>query len=84
MASEGGRPGVRGHSRSASEPWIALKESQRRLALLTNLTSSPLGSQDILDSDELLDSEDLKKPDPSSLRAPSCKEMGKKKACKNW
>ncbi|XP_065272535.1 anamorsin [Emys orbicularis] len=38
---------------------------------------------DLLDSDELLDSEDLKKPDPSSLRAPSCKESGKKKACKN-
>uniref|UniRef100_A0A8C5T2Q6 Anamorsin n=1 Tax=Malurus cyaneus samueli TaxID=2593467 RepID=A0A8C5T2Q6_9PASS len=38
---------------------------------------------DLLDSDELLDSEDLKKPDPSSLRAPSCKELGKKKACKN-
>ncbi|KFR09916.1 Anamorsin [Opisthocomus hoazin] len=38
---------------------------------------------DLLDSDELLDSEDLKKPDPSSLRGPSCKEMGKKKACKN-
>lgn len=40
--------------------------------------------QDLLDSDELLDSEDLKKPDPSSLRAPSCNEKGKKKACKNW
>ncbi|NXG48567.1 CPIN1 protein, partial [Psilopogon haemacephalus] len=38
---------------------------------------------DLLDSDELLDSEDLKKPDPASLRAPSCKELGKKKACKN-
>ncbi|KAM8799272.1 anamorsin [Eudromia elegans] len=38
---------------------------------------------DLMDSDELLDSEDLKKPDPSSLRAPSCKDMGKKKACKN-
>ncbi|CAM5092709.1 unnamed protein product [Natator depressus] len=38
---------------------------------------------DLLDSDELLDSEDLKKPDPSSLKAPSCKELGKKKACKN-
>uniref|UniRef100_A0A8C3RVX3 Anamorsin n=1 Tax=Chelydra serpentina TaxID=8475 RepID=A0A8C3RVX3_CHESE len=38
---------------------------------------------DLLDSDELLDSEDLKKPDPSSLKAPSCKESGKKKACKN-
>ncbi|XP_006117247.2 anamorsin [Pelodiscus sinensis] len=38
---------------------------------------------DLLDSDELLDSEDLRKPDPSSLRAPSCKEAGKKRACKN-
>ncbi|XP_067408427.1 anamorsin [Emydura macquarii macquarii] len=38
---------------------------------------------DLLDSDELLDSEDLKKPDPSSLKAPSCKEAGKKRACKN-
>lgn len=61
-----------------------MKESQRCLSLLTNLTCSPPCSQDFLDSDELLDSEDLKKPDPSSLRAPSCKEMGKKKACKNW
>ncbi|XP_077166338.1 anamorsin [Paroedura picta] len=38
---------------------------------------------DLLDSDELLDSEDLKKPDPASLKAPSCKESGKRKACKN-
>ncbi|XP_044290179.1 anamorsin [Varanus komodoensis] len=38
---------------------------------------------DLLDSDELLDAEDLKKPDPSSLRAPSCKDSGKRKACKN-
>ncbi|KAG8143874.1 hypothetical protein E2320_001019 [Naja naja] len=39
---------------------------------------------DLLDSDELLDPEDLKKPDPASLKAPSCKESGKRKACKNW
>ncbi|KAL7885381.1 hypothetical protein AOLI_G00056760 [Acnodon oligacanthus] len=40
---------------------------------------------DLLDSDELLDAEDLKKPDPASLRASSCGESGakKKKACKN-
>ncbi|CAI5781915.1 anamorsin [Podarcis lilfordi] len=38
---------------------------------------------DLLDSDELLDPEDLKKPDPASLKAPSCKDSGKKKACKN-
>ncbi|XP_017289730.1 anamorsin isoform X2 [Kryptolebias marmoratus] len=40
---------------------------------------------DLLDSDTLLDEDDLKKPDPASLKAPSCGEGGakKKKACKN-
>ncbi|XP_058253096.1 anamorsin [Hemibagrus wyckioides] len=39
---------------------------------------------DLVDSDTLLDPEDLKKPDPASLRASSCGETGtKKKACKN-
>ncbi|XP_037539306.1 anamorsin isoform X2 [Nematolebias whitei] len=40
---------------------------------------------DLLDSDALLDEDDLKKPDPGSLKAPSCGEGGakKKKACKN-
>ncbi|XP_036962532.1 anamorsin isoform X1 [Acanthopagrus latus] len=40
---------------------------------------------DLVDSDALLDEEDLKKPDPSSLKAPSCGEGAdkKKKACKN-
>ncbi|XP_026991744.1 anamorsin [Tachysurus fulvidraco] len=39
---------------------------------------------DLVDSDTLLDAEDLKKPDPASLRASSCGETGtKKKACKN-
>ncbi|XP_066504882.1 anamorsin [Hoplias malabaricus] len=40
---------------------------------------------DLLDSDELLDAEDLKKPDPASLRASTCGDSGtkKKKACKN-
>ncbi|XP_029464798.1 anamorsin [Rhinatrema bivittatum] len=40
---------------------------------------------DLVDSDELLDSEDLKKPNPSSLRADVCGEGSKKKqkACKN-
>lgn len=40
-------------------------------------------SMDLIDSDELLDPEDLKKPDPASLRAPSCGEGKKRKACKN-
>ncbi|XP_066205978.1 anamorsin [Saccopteryx leptura] len=39
-------------------------------------------SSDLIDSDELLDPEDWEKPDPASLRAPSCGE-GKKKACRN-
>ncbi|XP_053934627.1 anamorsin [Cuculus canorus] len=54
-------------------------------AKLWTLSANDMNDEemDLLDSDELLDSEDLKKPDPLSLRAPSCKEMGKKKACKN-
>lgn len=40
---------------------------------------------DLLDSDALLDEDDLKKPDAASLKAPSCGEGAgkKKKACKN-
>ncbi|XP_068595162.1 anamorsin isoform X2 [Brachionichthys hirsutus] len=39
---------------------------------------------DLVDSDDLLDEEDFKKPDPASLKAPSCGPgSGKKKACKN-
>ncbi|XP_071391538.1 anamorsin [Centroberyx affinis] len=40
---------------------------------------------DLVDSDALLDEEDLKKPDPASLRAPICGDGAakKKKACKN-
>lgn len=39
---------------------------------------------DIIDSDALLDEEDLKKPDPASLRATGCNTgTEKKRACKN-
>ncbi|XP_056271939.1 anamorsin isoform X2 [Pseudoliparis swirei] len=39
---------------------------------------------DLVDSDALLDEDDLKKPDPASLKAPTCGEgANKKKACKN-
>ncbi|XP_072291311.1 anamorsin [Eucyclogobius newberryi] len=40
---------------------------------------------DLLDSDALLDEEDLKKPEPTSLKAAVCGEgtVKKKKACKN-
>ncbi|XP_066206272.1 anamorsin-like [Saccopteryx leptura] len=40
-------------------------------------------SSDLIDSDELLDPEDWEKPDPASLRAPSCGEGKKRKACRN-
>ncbi|KAJ7312123.1 hypothetical protein JRQ81_006465 [Phrynocephalus forsythii] len=54
-------------------------------AKLWTLSASDMNDDDmdLLDSDELLDPEDLKKPDPGSLKAPSCKESGKRKACKN-
>ncbi|XP_048371197.1 anamorsin [Sphaerodactylus townsendi] len=54
-------------------------------AKLWTLSANDMNDEDsdLLDSDELLDSEDLKKPDPASLKAPSCKESGKRKACKN-
>ncbi|XP_023675572.2 anamorsin [Paramormyrops kingsleyae] len=39
---------------------------------------------DLLDSDTFLDADDLKKPDPASLKAPTCGDGAtKKKACKN-
>lgn len=49
------------------------------------LSANDMGDDDVdlVDSDALLDEEDLKKPDPASLKALSCKESGKKKACKN-
>ncbi|XP_063168941.1 anamorsin [Candoia aspera] len=54
-------------------------------ARLWTLSANDMDDEDVdlLDSDELLDPEDLKKPDPASLKAPSCKESGKRKACKN-
>ncbi|XP_071059968.1 anamorsin isoform X4 [Pseudochaenichthys georgianus] len=38
---------------------------------------------DLVDSDALLDEDDMKKPDPASLKASSCGGEAKKKACKN-
>ena len=54
--------------------------------MLPVITERLLSLQDLLDSDALLDEDDLKKPDPASLKAPSCGEGAgkKKKACKNW
>ncbi|TMS05087.1 Anamorsin [Larimichthys crocea] len=48
------------------------------------LSANDMGDDDVdlVDSDALLDEEDLKKPDPASLKV-SCRDSGKKKACKN-
>ncbi|XP_073515973.1 anamorsin [Phyllobates terribilis] len=54
---------------------------------LWTLSASDMNDEDVdlLDSDDLLDQDDLKKPPPSSLRLGGCGEGGekKRKACKN-
>ncbi|XP_040265203.1 anamorsin [Bufo bufo] len=54
---------------------------------LWTLSANDMNDEDVdlLDSDELLDQDDLKKPPPSSLRAGGCGEGSekKRKACKN-
>ncbi|XP_029909721.1 anamorsin [Myripristis murdjan] len=55
-------------------------------AMLWNISANDLNDDDVelVDSDALLDEDDLKKPDPESLRAPCGTGAGKKKkACKN-
>uniref|UniRef100_UPI0037E7FAD1 anamorsin n=1 Tax=Semicossyphus pulcher TaxID=241346 RepID=UPI0037E7FAD1 len=51
------------------------------------LSANDMGDDDVdlVDSDALLDDDDLKKPDPASLKAPGCGDGAnkKKKACKN-
>nr|XP_020441347.1 anamorsin isoform X3 [Monopterus albus] len=50
------------------------------------LSANDMNDDDVnlVDSDALLDEDDMKKPDPASLKALSCGEgAGKKKACKN-
>ncbi|CAH0390930.1 unnamed protein product [Bemisia tabaci] len=50
-------------------------------AAVWKLESSLDDSIEVIDSDKLLDEEDLKKPDPQSLKV--CGTTGKRKACKN-
>ncbi|KAJ8248835.1 hypothetical protein GJAV_G00228250 [Gymnothorax javanicus] len=56
-------------------------------ASLWTLSANDMEDEDVdlIDSDALLDADDLKKPDPASLKAPKCGEGApkKKKACKN-
>ncbi|XP_036391650.1 anamorsin [Megalops cyprinoides] len=69
------------------------KKAAEKLALdpgaakMWTLSAADMDDEDVdlLDSDSLLDAEDLKAPDPTTLRAAGCGEEGKKKkkACKN-
>ncbi|KAL4613699.1 anamorsin-B-like [Arapaima gigas] len=54
-------------------------------AKMWTLSANDMNDEDVdlLDSDALLDAEDLKKPNAASLRVPSCGDSKKKKACKN-
>eukprot|EP00064_Thunnus_orientalis_P015220 superscaffoldBa00002783_g15270 len=68
---------------SASKPNFEVGSSSQLKLSFGKKTPKP--GTDLLDSDALLDEDDLKKPDPASLKAPSCGEGAgkKKKACKN-
>ena len=63
----------------STEPWSDLR------ALVLAPDQALTCVQDLVDSDTLLDEEDLKKPEASSLRA-TCGDGAakKKKACKDW
>ncbi|XP_056137726.1 anamorsin [Lampris incognitus] len=57
-----------------------------KIAQMWTLSANDIDDDDVdlLDSDALLDEDDLKKPDPASLKAPICGPGAtKKKACRN-
>uniref|UniRef100_A0A673IV97 Anamorsin n=1 Tax=Sinocyclocheilus rhinocerous TaxID=307959 RepID=A0A673IV97_9TELE len=73
---------------SASKPNFEVGSStQLKLSFgkKTTTTEKPAldPSTDLVDSDALLDADDLKKPDPSSLKASCGDDSKKKKTCKN-
>uniref|UniRef100_A0A4X2QAM6 Anamorsin n=1 Tax=Xenopus tropicalis TaxID=8364 RepID=A0A4X2QAM6_XENTR len=79
-----------GSSRQLSLPKSKITEKSsvdQATVKLWTLSANDMNDEnvDLLDSDELLDQEDLKKPVPSSLRASGCGEGSekKRKACKN-
>ncbi|XP_062592971.1 anamorsin homolog isoform X1 [Saccostrea cucullata] len=61
------------------------EKSQEEVAKVWSLSASDMLDDDIelVDDDALLDEDDLKKPDPSTLRATCGDGPKKKKACKN-
>ncbi|GAB1607319.1 anamorsin-like, partial [Argonauta hians] len=52
-------------------------------AKIWSLSANDLDDDDILDSDTLLNEDDMKKPDPNSLKADCGGSRKKKRACKN-
>jgi len=52
-------------------------------AAVWTLSANDMMDDDLIDSDALLDENDLKKPDPETLRAECGPGSGNKKACKN-
>uniref|UniRef100_A0A8D8TFT1 Anamorsin homolog n=1 Tax=Cacopsylla melanoneura TaxID=428564 RepID=A0A8D8TFT1_9HEMI len=51
------------------------------VAAVWKLDADDIAEDDLIDSDQLLNEEDLKKPDPASLKV--CGTTGKRKACKD-
>ena len=61
------------------------KETSGNAAKVWTLSAQDINDDDvdIIDSDDLLDENDRKKPDPSTLKSVCGPKSGKKKACKN-
>ncbi|KAI1285269.1 Anamorsin -like protein [Halotydeus destructor] len=68
---------------SASKPDYSTGSSMKlnldNIVASTNVWTLKDGDEELINEDELLDEEDLKKPDPESLRV--CGSTGKRKAC---
>ncbi|XP_078365876.1 anamorsin homolog isoform X2 [Oculina patagonica] len=70
----------------SSKPACKPKVKDENVAKIWTLSAQDIDDEDIdiLDSDTLLDEEDLLKPDPASLKSDcNTNKAGKKKACKN-
>lgn len=64
------------------QPLVAMKRNEQAAKVWTLSAMDALDDDvELLDSDQLLDEDDLKIPDPSSLKV--CGTTGKRKACKN-
>lgn len=60
---------------------LSFGQPAQNVAAVWKLDSNDVAEDDLIDSDQLLSSEDLQKPDPASLKV--CGTTGKRKACKD-